>query len=93
LLAQFLTVGIQYDWGVQVSWLRCTQHPLHMDLPRSGIEQVGAADHIRDTLLGVIDHYGQLIGVGAIRTQSDKVTAVVVDVLTLQPLYSILEAY
>jgi hypothetical protein len=64
---------IQQQRQVPVAWHRQAQCLLQQDLPRGGVEQVGAAHHFGHALCGVIDHHGQLVGPAAIRTAQHEV--------------------
>jgi len=44
-----------------------------MNLPRRGIDQIVAANNIRNALKGIIDHHRQLIGENPVRPANRKI--------------------
>ena len=70
LLGELLARRVDRRRDVQVARRRVAEQALQVDLPRRRIEQVGAAHHVGDALLGVVDHHRELVGelpVGAIQ--------------------------
>jgi len=50
-------------------------------LPRGGHEQIGAADHLVDPEVGIVDDDGELVGVDTISASEDKIANTVGEVL------------
>ena len=59
-LGQLVAIGIEQQGQVQVARHRQAERTLQQDLARGGVEQVGAAHHVGDALVGVVDHHRQL---------------------------------
>jgi len=77
---------------VQVARRRVPEQPLQVDLPRGGIEQVGAAHHVGHALRGVADHDGELVGKLSVGPKQHEVADLALDHLPLSALGAILEA-
>ena len=67
---------IAYDRAMRVPGCWQAQQALQMDLARGGFEQISAAHHVRDPLIGVIDHHRQLVGPESVGAFHDKVAIV-----------------
>jgi len=76
---------------VGVTRRRVTEPLLQINLSRRRVQQVGAADDVRDALRRVVHHHGQLIGVRSIRALEYEITNLPLDVMDDPPLYRILE--
>ena len=85
LLGQFFTIRTQYQRGMQVLRRGQLQALLQPDLARGVVQQVGAAHHMADTLVGVIHHHGQLVGKAAVGAQQHEVAHRVLHILRLWP--------
>lgn len=66
---------------MQVVGRRQAQRALQQNLPRRGIEQVGAAHHVADALRGVVDHHRQLVGPATVGAQQHEIADLGVHVL------------
>src|SRR3954465_5462954 len=62
---------------MQIIGVRQAQQPLQINLPWRGIQQIGAADHIRHALRGIVYNYRQLISENAVRPQHYKIVTVI----------------
>jgi len=77
---------------VRVARRRQAQPLLQKDLARCGVEQVGAPHDVRDALVGVVDHDGQLVGEVAVGAQQHEVADLAREVLAESALHDIVEA-
>lgn len=68
------------------------QRLLQQDLPRGGIEQIGAAHHFGHPLRGVVDHHRELVGPAAVGTAQHEVADFGMHVLLLRATQAIVEA-
>lgn len=78
LLAQFHSLQIANDGYVEMPRRpvrRGAEQRVQVDLAGSGIEQIVAADDVRDLLGGVVDDHRQLIGENAVGAQDNEVAA------------------
>ena len=62
LLAEFDAVGAEDEGNVRIDWRFQAEKALKLDLAGRGIEQVRAADYVRDALPGIVDNDGEMIG-------------------------------
>jgi len=58
---------------MQIARRRQSEQPLQQDLARRGIEQIRAAHHVGDALIGIIDHHRKLVGVEAVGAEQDEI--------------------
>src|SRR5690606_35339285 len=61
-LGQLLSVRTGHQWQVRIAGHGYPERVLEEDLPAGGIEQVRAADHVGDALVGIVHHHGELVG-------------------------------
>ena len=64
---------------MRVNGLRQAECALQRDLPRRGIEQIGAANDLRDALISIIDDHSELIRVGTVGAFDDEVVDLAFD--------------
>ena len=72
-LGQFLSIRFDYERQMQVSRNRQLERLQQSQLPRGAVEQVGAANYIRDALIGIVDHHRKLVGQYAIAAAHDHI--------------------
>ena len=65
-LGQPPAVGVQHQRHVAVARLVQAQQPRDQQLARRGVQQVVAAHHLADRLVGVVDDHRQVVGVRAV---------------------------
>jgi hypothetical protein len=73
LLGKFLAGSIHRDGQMQIGRGRCPQAVLQVDLARGRQQQIGAAHHMGDGGVRIVDHYGQLVGKQAVGTAQHKI--------------------
>jgi hypothetical protein len=88
---QLAAVRVEHQRQVRVPGRRQPKRPLQQDLPRRGVEQVGAADHVGDALRRIVHHDRQLVGPGAVGAAQDEVADCGGDVLREAPLERVVE--
>ena len=62
LLRELLSLGVEYQGQMHVAGSLGTERLDELDLTRRVVEQVGAAHHVGDALMYVVDDGGELIG-------------------------------
>ena len=92
LLAEFVAVGIESHRQVRIARRRQAEHSLQVDLARRRVEQIAAAHHLGDALLGVVDDDRQLVGEQAISAVDDKIPDITRQALVMAALNRIFEA-
>ena len=60
-LGEPLAAGAEQQRHVRVAGPLEAEPALEPQLPRRGVEQVGAADDLADALVGVVDHHGEVV--------------------------------
>ncbi|MNV57545.1 hypothetical protein D3C71_1498830 [compost metagenome] len=88
-----MAVGAEQQRQVQVMRGRYAQCLLQQNLARRGVDQVRAAHHVADALLGVVHDHRQLIGPETIGPQQDEIAYVTVHVLRDRPLQRVVESH
>src|SRR5574344_2775569 len=73
LFREFQAIGLQRQRQVQPTGLGSPQQSVEGNLPDRRLNQIGAAHHLRDAAIGIIDHHGQVIGEQAIAPFEDKI--------------------
>ena len=92
LLAEFLALGI-IDYGkVSIIGGGQSQQLLEVNLPGSGVDQVGTAHDMGNSLEGIIDNDRQLIGKKFVPAQDNKIADIALELLLVAPLYRILKS-
>mgnify|MGYP006862998132 FL=1 len=81
LLRELLSLGVEYQGQMHVAGSLGTERLDELDLTRRVVEQVGAAHHVGDALMNVVDDGGELIGPEAVRTLEYEVADFVFNVL------------
>lgn len=76
-------------WNVRIGRMRQVQKVLQEDLLRRGDQQVHSPHDAVDSLLGIVDDHGELIGKQAIGSANDEVTAIALKVLREMTLHQI----
>ena len=73
LLAQLLTLRVEYDRDVKPAWRKSTQGTINLLLLRRHVQQIRTTHHVRDALINVIDHHRHLIGVEPLLAEDDRI--------------------
>src|SRR3954471_9914655 len=81
LLRELFAGGIGDHRHMQVAGRRVAERTLKRDLARRRPQQVGAPHHIRDAVVGVVDHDGELVGMQAIAPLHHEIADVAREVL------------
>ncbi len=81
MLGEFFAGGIHGDRQMHVCGLREIEQTLQHDLPCCGVDEIGAPDDLRDALICIVDHHGQLIGMEAIGTTQYEISDLTSDSL------------
>lgn len=80
-LAQLLPVAVQHQRKMRVLHCGQSQALLQQSLPRTGVQQVGAAHDMGHALFGIIDHHRELVSPKAIGAAQYEITNVFIDAL------------
>ena len=84
LFGKLLAVVAAHQGRVQVAGGWHAQGALQQDLARRVVGQVFAAHHVRDALVCIVHHHGQLVGPQAIGAAQHKVAHLTGHVLVLR---------
>ncbi|MNL09660.1 hypothetical protein D3C87_1304280 [compost metagenome] len=95
-LAEFVAIGLGNQRDVQVTRLPQAKQLLQVELAWRGVEQVGAAHDVGDTLPGIVQHHRQLIGVEPVAAANHEITDIPAQMLmefTLHPVDEVVVQY
>ncbi len=72
-LRELAAVGFGHHGQVKVARWRKAESLVQRKLPRRARQEIGAANNIRDALIGVIDYRGEMIGMRSVPTPYDHI--------------------
>ena len=71
--AQFAPSTVIHNRNVCVAQRGEAERALQSNLPRRRPQKIGATNHVRNALIGVIDYNGELIGAVSVETENHEI--------------------